>query len=118
MSRTYRKNLGRPLDYCLDNSHPVVGGYRWDLQWIPVSAGGWKEAKRVLSKVEYGRLRAKTGDKLTKDYLYGSIPRMWRKWGQSTHRQHTARELRRYWLNPEYEVLVEKKSIDAGGFCW
>lgn len=112
MSRTYRSNPSRTLEYCIDNSRPVEGGYLWDLHWIPVAAGGWKAAQARLSKVEYATLRKKRGDCLTKEYLHGSIPWSYRNTVERTYRQQAAQELHRYRQDADYEVQLREKPSD------
>jgi hypothetical protein len=113
MSRTYRSNASRTLEYCIDNSRPVEGGYLWDLHWIPVASGGWKAAKEMLSKVEYAKLRKKRGDCLTKEFLHASVPWSYRNTAERTYRQQVSKELRRYTRNADYEVQVYEKPGDA-----
>lgn len=119
MSRTYRQNPSRPLDYVLTGyAEHRHGGQFYVWEAIPLTRGGWTEAKRLLDKVEYAYLRRKRGDCLTKDYLRGSIPRHYRQEHERSHRQHTARELRRYAQNVEYEPMVDRAPRDAGTWYW
>ncbi|BAW19095.1 hypothetical protein [Ralstonia phage RP31] len=118
MSRTYRQNPSQPLDYRIDVRYDYGDWYFDEMYWIPLTAGGWREAKRQLSKTDYADLRKKLGDCFTKEYRRAGIPKWYRREYEKEHRHHTARELHRYTRNPDYEVMAKVRPDGAGYWYW
>lgn len=69
----------------------------------------WKHAKATLSKENYADLRRQDGDCGTKFFLNGSLPRYWRNIAHREIRQVWQRERKKFFVNPDHEVIVEDR---------
>lgn len=120
MSRTYRSNPAANITYDYDVAFEINNEwytYTWPLRGR-LSKGGWKEAKRRLTKEEYAEQRKLRGDKMTKSYWAGGVPWWFRNELEKQHRQHTARELHRFMRNSEYEPMVCEEPSGDEWWYW
>lgn len=124
MSRTYRSNPRAKFEYevgrfFICNVTTSSGIYSMTRPVMkPLSKGGWKEAKRLLSKEDYAHQRTLRGDKLTNYFPAQSVPHWYRNEIEKQYRQHAIRELRRFFANPDYEVMVNEKPEGTEYYYW
>ena len=125
MSRTYRSNPTAKRQYPIDKLIidkgflPIIGEYTMTKTvWKYLSKGGWKEAKRLLSKEEYAHQRTLRGDKFTHYLGNGGVVWWYRNAIEKHHRFHTKRELHRFMRNPEYETMVCEKPSGDQYYYW
>lgn len=125
MSRTYRSNPSTKRRYPVGREiisveqHPEIGEITITRTvWVSLSKGGWKEAKRVLSKEEYAHQRTLCGDKLTHYLGNGGVVWWYRNAIEKQHRAHTKRELYRFTRNPEHEPMVSEGPNGCEYYYW
>jgi hypothetical protein len=119
VSRTYRSNPTAKRRYNV--SVAFHNGEYVPLPWGEdkfLSKGGWKEAKRLLSKEDYAYHRILRGDKLTHYLGNGGVVWWYRNAIEKRHRFHTRREIHRYMRNPDYEVMTCERPDGAEYYYW
>lgn len=120
MSRTYRSNPRAKFEYVSGATIDVARGpYLFTFPLFQrLSKGGWKEAKRLLSKEEYAEQRKLRGDKFTGYYQNAGVDWWYRNELEKKHRHHTRRELHRYFRNPDYEPMVCEEPSGDEWWYW
>lgn len=125
MSRTYRSNPSAKRQYPIGceivsrDFHPRLGEIIISRTvWQSLSKGGWKEAKRVLTKEEYAHQRTLRGDKLTHYLGNGGVVWWFRNKLEKQHRSHTKMELLRFMNNSDYEPMVSKDPSGDQYYYW
>lgn len=69
----------------------------------------WKHAKSILTKEEYAHLRKQDSDCGLKFFLNGSLPKFYRKIAHREIRQVWQREQKKFFANPDHEVIVDHR---------
>lgn len=121
MSRTQRnspkdnKGFFSNTRYSYELTHLDNIWGRWVYQ--SVAKGGWKEAKRLLSKSEYNELRRRQGDCNSKFIKCFTVPTHYRKQTERTYRKLCNKEVKQFLHNDEYEVIIHPVQI-ATGWNW
>ena len=122
MSRTYRSNPTVKNEYEYGQAGLIYYWYMSRNIVIPrigrVSKGGWKEAKRVLSKEDYARLRSLRGDKFTGYFENGGVPWWYRHEMEKQHRWDTKRKLHRFMREVDYEPIVYDEPPGVEFYYW
>lgn len=119
MSRTYRSNPAAKNEYSIDVVFEYEDGwYMSTIYFHRFSKGGWREAKRLLTKEEYAEQRKLRSDKFTKPYQNAGVPWWFRHELEKQHRWHTRRELHRYMRNSEYEPMVCEEPSGDEWWYW
>lgn len=125
MSRTFRNNPKQHSGWSSNNSYWVdCIDVRVDPKYIIrtevkyVSQGGWREAKRILSQVDYANLRKLRGDCFTGYIQNASVPHWYRRELERQYRQHSSLEIHRYWRSDEYETNINEKPGSVDRYDW
>lgn len=106
------------VEQLLFASHDTARKFYLKGHTLQLSQGGWKEAKRLLSKEDYSQLRKKQFDCFSKYVKMFTTPKYYRQKVEKNTRRFSDKEIKQYLKDSEYDVNNTRRYKLSGGYCW